>query len=45
MFEAFECPLDGYSNIWNELLKFPVNKMKFFPKAKFMNIWESLTKS
>lgn len=43
MFEAFECPEDGYSKIWKELLKFPVNKMIFFPKTKFMNIWEKLT--
>jgi hypothetical protein len=41
--EAFECSEDGYSHIWKELLKFPLNKMKFFPKAKFMNIWENLT--
>lgn len=45
MFESFECPFDGYSLIWNELLKFPADKMEFFPQSKFMHIWETLTHS
>ena len=43
MYETFECPYDGYSLIWNELLKFPPNKMEFFPQSKFLHIWGTLT--
>lgn len=45
IYESFENPEDGYSLVWKELLKFPVNKMKFFPTAKYLQIWESLTNS
>ena len=45
LYEAFDCPEEGYSKIWKELLKFPAHKMIYFPKTKFMNIWESLTMS
>jgi hypothetical protein len=45
MYESFEDSEDGYQFIWELLLKFPVNKMKFFPTNKFMQIWENLTQS
>lgn len=35
MYETFECIEDGHSNVWHCLLKFPTNKMKFFPLTKF----------
>ena len=45
MCESFENPEDGFSMVWKALLKFPINKMKFFPTSKFMQIWDSLTQS
>eukprot|EP00347_Sterkiella_histriomuscorum_P015495 403356815 len=43
LIETFECPEDGYSLMWKELLKFPGDQELFFPNSKFMHIWETLT--
>ncbi|CDW84178.1 UNKNOWN [Stylonychia lemnae] len=45
LFESFEGLEDAYTSIWKILLKFPTNKMQFFPILKFQQIWESLSQS
>ena len=45
LYEANECPVDGYGQIFCELLHFPPNKMTLFPTLHFLNIWESLSQS
>jgi hypothetical protein len=43
LYENFETYEDGSSKMFYDLIKFPEDKMQFFPKTKYMQIWENLS--